>query len=210
MHRRCLKGTASQEVTPKSKSYVRPFGFRSAIRNDAFFSYHQKADYGFARGATARRVRIAMRVDPFERAESCSSVSFALITRHYSPIGSFMILESSWARTIAMARDHAYKRGSERRRSCDHIRRCCLRFPNTVGVVPQDDFKNEPANFRPEILVESVLGLNHGQVVHAGNDAAVRTTKSFPPGLRTTVRWHPVIGANQESSANGRGRFFLR
>src|SRR5207237_4845417 len=106
-HRRCLRRNrepGSHSQNPKVT--LRSFGFRSAIRNDRVFSYHQKADYGFARGATCAKSAIGDE-GPIRSRElnSCSSVSFALMNSALlTAIGSFMILESSWARTIAMAR----------------------------------------------------------------------------------------------------------
>src|SRR5207253_833485 len=101
------KESASQEVTHKIQKlrYV-PLAFAARSETIAFFSYHQKVGYGFARGATCAKSAIGDEGPIRSSApNSWSSVSFELMNSALlTAIGSFMILESSWARTIAMAR----------------------------------------------------------------------------------------------------------
>ena len=81
-------------------------------------------------------------------------------------------------------------------------------FPDTVGVARRMILKTNQQNFRPEILVECVLGLNHGEVIARGNDAAVEDYQIVFTGAKNHRALAPSHRADQKSSANDRIDFF--
>ena len=46
-------------------------------------------------------------------------------------------------------------------------------FPDAIGMARQMIFVTDEENFRPEIGLQAVLGLDDGQIIAGGNDAAV-------------------------------------